>query len=151
MQQLVAQLSEPDIPEQRGACSGDFGLLTLRLRQRSVVSTLKGIQFDTLPCSDVFSDAMKRATVCFEGDLHKALKMKAAETSVSVAFPIVTMTDLGNYPDMDSLRRAYPEGYRLTDPFLPGSAKGGRIRQADVHAERKLMEEQEDRTNACTD
>lgn len=60
--------------------------------------------------------------------------------------PRVRAEELGRYPDFESLRRAFPEGYRLVGPLVPSGGSARRLTALRVaEAEAEMDAEETDR------
>lgn len=73
---------------------------------------------------------MKRATVYFEEDLHKALKMKSAETSASVSELVndaVRAALLEDAEDLEAFRDREDEAVIDFESFVSGLKKDGKL------------------------
>ncbi len=73
---------------------------------------------------------MKRATIYFEEDLHKALKMKAAETSSSVSNlvnEVIKASLAEDFEDLQAFRDRDSEPSVDFEEFLKGMKENGRI------------------------
>ncbi len=75
-------------------------------------------------------DRMKRATVYFEEDLHKALKIKAAETSSSVSNlvnEVIRASLADDLDDLQAFRDRESEPSVDFEDFLKGMKNNGRL------------------------
>jgi len=73
---------------------------------------------------------MKRATVYFEEDLHKALKLKAAEASSSVSDLVneaIRESLLEDLDDLQAFRDRETEPTMDFESFLKGLKRNGRL------------------------
>lgn len=57
--------------------------------------------------------------------------------------PKVTASELATYPDARTLRRAFPNGYRIVGPLIPSDEPAPVIRAARVAEEAARMDQQE--------
>lgn len=73
---------------------------------------------------------MKRATIYFEEDLHRALKIKAAETSSSVSHlvnEVIRATFTEDLEDLQAFRDRESEPSVDFEEFLKGMKENGRL------------------------
>lgn len=83
-------------------------------------------------------------------DLFQKWLDEGGDSRASAEIPVITPAQLSRHRDAESLRRAYPQGYRLSGPLIPAKKGSPQISAAVVEQALEEMDQEELAAHART-